>query len=162
MTFEPFSILRVLQSHDVEFIVRGGIAAAVLGSPSSTVDLDICYRRDPGNLERLAAALEEMGARLRGTDDDVPFLLEAKTLAAGDHFTLSTDKGDLDILGTPAATAGFEDLAVRAEDVDLDGLNVRVCALDDLIRMKKAAGRPKDLIELEVLGALRDEVDEPG
>jgi hypothetical protein len=138
--------------------VIGGVAAAARGSPTATLDLDICYRREAKNLERLARALQAVGARLRGADDDVPFLLDAKTLSAGDHFTLSTDFGDLDILGTPAGTSGFDDLAARASDVDLDGLTVRVVSLEDLIRMKKAAGRRKDRIELEVLGALREEL----
>ncbi|HWC32494.1 MAG TPA: hypothetical protein VG709_05135, partial [Actinomycetota bacterium] len=54
---------------------------------------------------------------------------------------------------------GFEQLERAADDVDLDGFSVRVASIDDLIRMKRAAGRPKDLIEVEVLGALRDEID---
>ncbi|MGH2820782.1 MAG: hypothetical protein ACRDJ5_09020, partial [Actinomycetota bacterium] len=58
--------------------------------------------------------LEDMGARLRGADEEVPFLLRAKTLSAGDRFTLATDLGELDLLGTPAGTAGYEDLAPRA------------------------------------------------
>jgi hypothetical protein len=158
VTFQPFAILRELIAYRVEFIVIGGLAAAAHGSPTATVDLDICYRRETKNLERLAGALQAVGARLRGADDDVPFLLDAKTLSAGDHFTLSTDLGDLDILGTPVGTSGFDDLAARASDVDLDGLTVRVVSLEDLIRMKRAAGRPKDRIELEVLGALREEL----
>jgi hypothetical protein len=55
-----------------------------------TRDTDICYERSPENLERLAEALEDLGARLRGVDEDVPFLLHAKTLGAGDHFMFRT------------------------------------------------------------------------
>ena len=87
----------------------------------------------------------------------LPFSLDAKTLAAGDHFTFVTDLGDLDCLGIPAGTLGYDDLMKSAVDVDLDGLVVAVASIDDLIRMKRAAGRPRDLAELEILGALRDE-----
>jgi hypothetical protein len=91
----------------------------------------------------------------------VPFLLDAKTLHAGDRFTFATDVGPLDIMGAPdGVPGGFEELDRTASDVDLgDGFVVRVTALEDLMRMKRAAGRPKDLIELEVLGSLRDAMD---
>ena len=158
MTFDPLALLAELQKHRVELVVIGGIAAAAHGSPSSTVDLDICYSRQDANLKAVAAALRDVHARLRGTDDDGPFLLDERTLAAGDHFTLTTDLGDLDLLGVPAGTAGYDELAAHAVKVDLDGMIVRVAALDDLIKMKKAAGRPKDRIELEILGALREEL----
>jgi hypothetical protein len=73
-----------------------------------------------------------------------------------------TFAGDLDIIGIPAGTTGHEELARTAEPMDLDGLTVQVAALDDLIRMKRAAGRPKDRVELEILGALRDEIELQG
>lgn len=76
-------------------------------------------------------------------------------MAAGDHFTLSTDLGDLDLIGTPAGTGGYDDLAAEAIAVELEGFQVRVASLDDLIRMKRSAGRPKDLPELNILMALR-------
>ena len=101
----------------MRFVVIGGIAARLLGSPTVTRDTDICYERTPENLERLAAALEELGAKLRGVDEEVPFLLDAKTLAAGDHFTFETQAGDFDVLGTPAGVEGFDELVQRAEAV---------------------------------------------
>lgn len=129
------------------------------GSPSMTNDLDICHSRHPENLKRLAAALIELGAKLRGAPDDVPFLLDEFTLAAGQNFTFSTTAGALDCLAVPSGSRGYEELAANAVEVDLDGLIVEVVGLNDLIRMKRAAGRPKDLIELEILGALRDEIE---
>ncbi|MDP9250209.1 MAG: hypothetical protein M3O78_02420 [Chloroflexota bacterium] len=123
-----------------------------------TRDLDICYARDRANLPKLAAALTELHARLRDVDPGLPFQPDVRTLKAGDSFTLQTDAGDLDILGTPAGTDGYADLARTADETDLGELEVLVASVDDLIRMKRAAGRPKDLIEVEVLGALRDEL----
>ena len=160
--FDPVLALQTLDRHGVRFVVIGGIGARLHGSPTVTRDTDICYERSPENLERLAAALEELGARLRGVDEDVPFLLDAKTLAAGDHFTFRTRAGDFDVLGTPAGVAGFDELAERAEPFDIDGITVLVASIDDLIRMKRAAGRAKDLIEVEVLSAVRDELAEGG
>jgi hypothetical protein len=157
MTFDPIGILRTLVAYRVEFVVIGGMAGAAHGSPSATVDIDICYRRSETNLKRLTKALHELNGRLRGVEEEVPFLLDAKTLTAGDHFTLTTDLGDLDLLGTPAGTAGFEDLKAGAEKVEMDGFAVLVANLQDLIRMKRSAGRPRDLTELVILEALREE-----
>lgn len=129
------------------------------GSPSMTNDLDICHSRKPDNLKRLAGALIELGAKLRGAPDDVPFLLDELTLAAGQNFTFSTTAGALDCLAIPSGSLGYEELVANAVDLDLDGIVVQVVGLNDLIRMKRAAGRPKDLIEVEILGALRDEIE---
>lgn len=159
--FDPLGALRVLSRHGVRFVLIGGYAAGLRGSPMLTGDLDICYARDLANSEALASALRELGARLRGAPD-VPFRLDAATLKAGDHFTFSTDAGPLDCLGTPSGTDGFRDLDGSATDEDLDGLVVRVASLDDLIRMKRAAGRPQDLIAIEWLSAIRDELDDRG
>ncbi len=163
MPYDPLAALRVLQRHGVRFVVIGGVAARLWGSPTMTNDLDVCYARDQGNLEALLASLQELKSRLRGVEDDVPFLLDARTLAHGQNFTFTTTVGSLDILGMPAGVRGFDELAANAAEFDLgDGLVVPVCDLDDLIRMKRAAGRPKDRIELEVLGAVREERDATG
>jgi hypothetical protein len=156
--FDPLRALRTLQRHDVRFVVIGGLGARLYGSPSVTNDTDVCYQRSPENLERLAAALRQLHAELRGADRDSPFQLDARTLAAGDHFTFVTDAGNLDILGTPAGVEGFDALEREAMVFSFDGLTVPVASIEDLISMKRAAGRPKDLIEVEVLGALRDEI----
>ncbi|HLA92229.1 MAG TPA: hypothetical protein VJO36_01670 [Actinomycetota bacterium] len=159
-SFDPLGALRVLSAHGIRFVLIGGYAAALRGSPMITGDLDICYARDEANLHALAAALTELGATLRGAPGDVPFLLDAAILRAGDHFTFSTTAGPLGVLGIPAGTDGFPDLEASASDEDLDGLVVRVASIDDLIRMKRAAGRPQDLIAIEWLSAVRDELDE--
>jgi hypothetical protein len=137
----------------------GGFAGRLYGSPTVTNDLDLCCARDRDNLERLAAALRELHAALRGAPAGLPFVLDAQTLEAGDRFTFTTDAGSLDVLGTPSGSRGFAELNRAAVTMDLDGVSVRVASLDDLIGMKQAAARPKDLIEAEVLGALREEVE---
>jgi hypothetical protein len=159
----PPRIVRALQAltaHGVHFVLIGGYAAIAHGSPMPTRDVDVCYARDDENLERLAAALRELRATLRGAPPDLPFQLDAKALKEGDHFTFSTLAGPLDCLGTPVGTSGFDDLNVAATEEEVNGLRIRVASLEDLMRMKRAAGRTKDKIALEWLGALRDELDE--
>jgi hypothetical protein len=158
VAYDPVAALGVLNRHGVRFVVIGGVAGRLWGSPTLTNDVDICYGRSRDNLERLAAALVELGARLRGVEDDVPFLLDAETFERGQNFTFTTSLGPLDVIGLPAGIRHFDELATNAVAFDLgDGVRVQVCDLDDLIRMKRASARPKDRIELEVLGAVRDE-----
>lgn len=157
--FQPAAVVERLNRHQVRYVVIGGLAAALHGSPSVTVDVDICYDRDPTNVRRLASALLEAHAELRGAPPDLPFTPDAPTLTRGGTFTLTTDDGPLDIMATPDGTGGFEDLAANADRVEAFGQEFRVAGIDDLIRMKRAAGRPKDRVELEILGALRDEID---
>jgi hypothetical protein len=161
VTHRPLDALETLLEHRVRFIVIGGFGAQLRGSPSLTGDTDICYARDDENLERMARALKRLHATLRGVSEDVPFNLDAGTLKMGDDFTFDTDAGALDILGHPSGIpGGYEELESTADPMEIaPGLTVKVASIDDLIRMKRAAGRPKDLIEVEVLGALRDEID---
>lgn len=160
--FDPALAFRMLNRHAVRYVVIGGLASEFLGAAIGTNDIDVCYERTVANMDRLAIALHGLHATLRvaGVDEDLPFVLDARTLAAGDSFTFRSDAGDLDILGTPSGTGGFRDLDAGATTYDLgDGLMVRVVSLDDLIRMKEAASRPKDEAHLHVLAALKRAVD---
>jgi hypothetical protein len=162
-TFDPIEILRVLSTADVKFVVIGGYAAELLGAPLMTMDLDVCYERSTENMDRLAAALRQLGAKLRvaKVDEDLPFILDGRTLAAGDSFTFVTDLGSLDVLGTPPGTKGFRDLVGSAVAVPVAAdLSVRVVALADLMRMKRASARTKDKMHLEVLAALQEMLEQ--
>jgi hypothetical protein len=156
--FDPIRLIRQLHDAGVRYVAIGAFAGRLLGSPSHTNDLDICHARDRANLEALVGVLQRLNARRRGVREEVPFRIDARTLAAGDSFTFVTDAGDFDILGTPSGTSGYDDLVRTADRLEVDGMQVLVASIDDLIRMKLAAGRPKDLIEVEVLGALREEL----
>ena len=154
VVFDPRPILGILARHQVRFVVIGGIAATLQGSTTITNDFDICYARDQGNLEGLAAALGELRATLRGVREHVAFGLDARALKAGLNFTFDTKYGPFDCLGE-AGGFYYEQLQRNADGMDLVGTTVWVASLDDLIRMKRAAGRNKDLIEIENLSALR-------
>ena len=157
--FQPEAVIRLLGRHEVRYVLIGGLAAITHGAPLVTQDVDLCYARDADNLERLADALQEVHAEHRGAEPGLSFRLDAQTLAKGDVFTFTTDVGWIDIIGMPSGVAGYDDLARTADAFELFESRVLVASVVDLIRMKRAAGRPKDLLALEELGALRDELE---
>ena len=75
--------LGLLVAHEIDFVVIGGVAAAIYGSSIVTHDLDICYARAAPNLEKLAVALVTVNARVRGAPEGLPFILDAETLRHG-------------------------------------------------------------------------------
>lgn len=156
--FEPTRLEQIAQhlhTHGVLFIVIGGQAESLYGSPRVTVDVDLCYSRTADNLKRLATALRELHPTLRGAPPDLPFRPDAESLALGSNFTFCTDAGDLDLLGYVEPLGGFDDLAKKAVTTDLGTVEVRVIDLDDLIRIKQHLKRPKDADSLAQLLAIK-------
>ncbi|HEX6311945.1 MAG TPA: hypothetical protein VF152_09985 [Acidimicrobiia bacterium] len=159
---QPEELFRVLAEHGVDYVLIGGLAASLHGSSALTNDADICPDPDPANLDRLAAALRDIDARVR-TDAEptgLPFAYDAAFLSRMRLVNLTTRFGDFDISFEPAGTAGYRDLVVRAVEFDVDGLTIPVAALSDIIRSKETADRPKDRATLPILYALRDEIAE--
>lgn len=151
------SILRTLTTHDVRFVVIGGIAANLWGSDQITQDIDICYSRERVNLSKMVRALKEMDARLRGFPPDLPQVIDERAFQLGDTMTFETKYGSFDCLGTPSGTTGFEDLVKNATSMQIDtDVEVLVASIDDIIRMKRTAGRPKDLAAVEHLKLLKE------
>ena len=136
-------------------MVIGGQAAALLGSPLPTYDIDLCYRRTTDNLQRLAAALKELHPTLRGAPPDLPFRLDAESLALGANFTFNTDYGPLDLLGWVEPFGAYESLSPRALPIPAGSVILLTIALEDLITIKRHLGRPKDKTALEQLEALQ-------
>jgi hypothetical protein len=160
--FRPRKILDALLAHDVDFVLIGGMAGAARGSSYPSFDVDIAYERSRANRDRLVAALLELRAKLRGAPADIPFLLDAKTLANGANFTFTTPFGSLDILSDPAGAPSYDELR-RASGAELpvEGVAIRVASLDHLIAMKEAAGRPKDLLMASEYRVISDELRAP-
>lgn len=155
---EPLPLLRFLHERGVRFIVIGGIAGVLQGSPLLTQDLDICYARDLDNLDALSIALREIGAYLRGAPPGLPFVADGEVLRNGMNFTFTTTMGDLDCLAEPAG-ADFGSLMPNALSMDIGGVEVLVSCVEDLIRMKEAAGRTKDMAAVPYLKELLREIE---
>jgi hypothetical protein len=154
--FDPKPILEALVRHNVDFVLIGGLAGTALGSAYVTYDVDVAYERSRANLERLAAALTELGATLRGAPRERPFLLDAKTLRAGLNFTFDTRFGSLDIFGEPAGAPRYDELREAASPEATWGLTIWVASLDHLIAMKEAAGRDKDKLHASEYRGISD------
>jgi hypothetical protein len=157
--FSASNLLGALLEGGVEFVVIGGLAAQAQGSPLITEDLDICFDLDRANLERLAAVLGQLAAVRRGLPEGILAPLDARALRAGDVFTLRTMFGDLDLLARPDPGLDYGQLRSRAARFSFGEMTVWIADLEDVIAMKRAAGRPKDLLAIEHLGALREEID---
>lgn len=159
--FDPIAMIRVLTEHKVDCVLLGGLAAVLHGSPATTNDADIMPEHSPANLQRLADALRALDARLRvATEPDgVVFDPHPALLASMSMLNTTTRFGDLDIAISPSGIDNYEALDRAAVVFDIDGVSIRVAALDDIIRSKQAADRPKDRVALPLLCALRDEID---
>ena len=157
--------LEVLDQHGVRYVVIGAVAAIAQGYPLTTHDLDVTPAGDAENLERLTEALRELGVKRRvSRGPAVEFPVDAAFLGGAASWALETRDGlSFDVIFEPAGTAGYPDLVQDAATLDLgDGLEVAVASLRDIVRMKQAAGRPKDLAQIPALMATLEERERRG
>jgi hypothetical protein len=149
------ALLDVLQQHGVEFLLIGGYAGIMMGSPLPTQDVDVVPNDERENLERLSSALTALDARIRNGDEEpLPFGDDATSLAGAVFWNLTTKHGDLDITFRPSGTEGYADLRRDAITIALNGQPLLVASLTDIIRSKEAAGRDKDRRALPILREL--------
>lgn len=149
-------LIETLARANIEFIVIGGIAASVHGSARATLVLDVVYRRDASNIERLVTALAPLKPYLRGAPPGLPFTFDGPTVTRGLNFTLDTSLGSLDLLGEVVGGGTYDELLPLTGKIELFGVGCLTVTLDGLIKLKRAAGRPKDLEILAELEALRE------
>lgn len=133
-----------LEDAGVEFVLIGGFAGIVHGSPRLTNDVDVCYDRSPENLERLARVLAGWDAYPRDFPRDLPWEMDVRTLKAATLLTLQTSEGFLDVMAEVPGVGGYAECEAASEWVDFSGHPVRVLGLPALIASKKAADREKD------------------
>lgn len=155
MTSSPTALLVRLVDARVDFVVIGAIAVVAHGHIRTTRDLDITYATDQPNLDVLGHALIALDARLRGVAELVPFVPDGRTLRGAELLTLETVAGSLDLLASPPGAPSYADLKARAERIEIDGRPVLIASIDHLVAMKRAAGRPRDLEDIEALEAIR-------
>lgn len=153
---DPERIVAVLARHRVRYVLIGALAARLQGFPRLTADADIAPSRDAGNLRKLAAALRELDARVytESVPEGLPFDVDARALARSDLWNLVTSGGRLDIVFEPAGTKGYEDLMRAALRYEAFGVEIHAASLRDIARSKKAAGRPQDLQDVEIMREL--------
>jgi hypothetical protein len=154
--FDPLRLLKTLSDEAVRFVLIGGVALRMHGSPRVTNDTDICYDPAPENLERLTRALRSVAARRiadlfpEGVEVDVT----PEYLAREEIFAFMTTYGQLDLVASPLGTDGFEELESRSDEVDIAGTTVRIASLDALRDMKTARDWPVDRADLEVISQM--------
>ena len=150
---DPERLVAVLAKHGVRYVLIGALGARMQGFPRVTADADITPARDADNLERLAAALRELKARIytENVPEGLAFDCSARMLERGDLWNLVTDAGRLDVTFVPSGTDGYDDLAAGAVQFDVFGARLAVASLEDIIRSKEAAGRPRDRQDVLVM-----------
>lgn len=152
-------ILVLLADAQVQFVIIGGVAAIAHGTARVTYDVDVCYQRTFDGVLKLCRALEPIHPTLRGAPANLPFRLDPATVQSGLNFTLTTDLGDIDLLGEVAGLGEYTLVEAASETLNLFGRPMRVLTIEGLLIAKRAAGRKKDeetILELEALLQLRN------
>ena len=150
-------LIRILSEAGVNFIVVGGVAATGHGSARLTSDLDIVYRRTTENITRLVLALAPLNPYLRGAPPGLPFRWSDETIKKGLNFTLVTSLGALDLLGEITGGGGYDDLLPHSLTLTLHNSECLCLGIEYLIKVKRAAGRPKDFEAIAELEAILEE-----
>jgi len=155
--FDPERLIRTLSRHRVRFVLIGALAARLHGFPRLTADADVTPASDKRNLERLAAALKDLDAKVytESVPEGLPFDRSAAALSRASMWNLVTSAGRLDIAFAPAGTKGYDDLAKGAERFEAFGVRFLAASLDDIIRSKEATGRAKDEDDVVILRELK-------
>ena len=150
---DPEQILKALAKHRVNFVLIGAAAARLQGFPRSTLDLDITPAAGRENLQRLAAALRDLDARIytQQIPEGLVFDCSAPMLTRATAWNLITSAGRVDLAFEPSGTTGYDDLARTAVHFTIYGSDVLVASLEDIIRSKEAADRPQDRQDVEVM-----------
>ncbi len=155
--FDARKLFLTLAQHGVQYVTIGGIAVQAHGGQRLTQDLDIAIDTSSENIQRLADALSDLDARILGPDGQrSKSTPSARLLGSSDQWHLITPHGPLDVLTLPAHLGSFAEMRARAHEVALGELTVPIAHRQDLLEMKRAAGRPQDLADVRLLEALEE------
>ncbi len=153
-------VIAALVDSQVDFILVGGAAATAHGAARLTQDIDIVYSRAADNIARLVQAFHDHQPYLRGAPPGLPFRWDARTFSNTLNLTLTTNLGDVDLLGEITGGGRYEDLLGDTIEIELYEKRCLCLGLKRLIEVKQAAGRPKDfeaIAELQALAEARGE-----
>jgi Nucleotidyl transferase AbiEii toxin, Type IV TA system len=153
--YRPAALVQALVEGGVDFVIIGGVAVILQAMPRFTKDLDICYSTTQDNLDALGSVLVALEARLRGVPEAVPFVPDGRTLRQTQIMCLTTPVGDIDLLVDPEGAPTYNTLRRHADIMSLGGQSVRVASIEDMLAMKRAAGRLGDVVDVESLEAAR-------
>jgi hypothetical protein len=156
--YRPGRLVSALVEGGVDFVIVGGVAVILQAMPRFTKDLDICYSTEQDNLDALGRVLVALKARLRGVSGEVPFVPDGRTLRQTQIVCLTTPEGDIDLLVAPDGAPPYKTLRRRADVMELGGHQIRIASIEDMLAMKRAAGRPGDMVDVESLEAARRRV----
>ena len=155
-------LLPTLVRAGAEFIVIGGVAGIIHGSARATYDVDLVYSRNESNIHRLSDSLAPYNPYLREAPPGLPFVWDAKAIRNGLNFTLTTELGDIDLLGEVIGGETYKDLLSHSVDVEAFGVRFKCIDLPTLIRIKETAGRAKDREAIAELRVLLEESEKKG
>jgi predicted nucleotidyltransferase len=154
-------ILEALVDADVEFLLIGGVAVGFHGYVRATKDVDVVPSPDPENLERLAQVLDQLDAEIEGAEEfeegELPDPLDSAALALGGNWVLRTKLGRFDVMQWIGEDALWERLSPGAVSTQIGDLSVRIVGYEDLVALKREAGRPEDQADLRRLSQARGE-----
>lgn len=155
----PVRIFEALQRHGVEYLTIGGVAVNAHGHVRNTRDVDILLEWSAENMQRLAAALNDLDAKLFEVDADLPDVdpRDPEDLLNGGNFTLRTAAGGLDLFDPSEIPGGrpYKEMRPRAVEAIVEGVSIRAVGFDDLIRLKRESGRDRDLEDVATLLAAK-------
>jgi hypothetical protein len=141
-------IAKTLFECKLETVLIGNAAAALQGAPVTTLDLDFMFRKTPANLKKLRGLADKLGGQI----------LRPYYPASGLYRLVNDDQGyQLDFMSVLHGVKSFAGLRSRATQVHFGSYVLWVANLEDIIRSKRALGRPKDLAVLAILEQTRDE-----
>jgi predicted nucleotidyltransferase len=154
------AILQELVDGEVEFLLIGGVAVGYHGHVRATKDVDVVPSPDPENLERLAAVLRQLDAKVDGAEEfdrgELPDPLDPAVLELGGNWILLTRLGRLDVMQWIGDWPLWAELSPRAIEDSIAELPIKIVGFEDLVRLKELAGRPEDLVDLQRLREARE------